>query len=127
MLKFIKFPFQLKVLPWLMECFGPQGDACKKGRAHRFLEEAIELAQASECTAEEAHQLVDYVYGRPVGEFSQEVGGAMLTLAALCLAHNEDMLQCGETELARVWTIVDKIRAKNAAKPENSPLPGPTA
>jgi hypothetical protein len=29
----------------------------------------------------------------------------------------------GETELARIWTIVEKIRAKQAAKPKHSPLP----
>jgi len=29
----------------------------------------------------------------------------------------------GETELARVWTKVEKIRAKQAAKPKHSPLP----
>ena len=30
------------------------------------------------------------------------------------------------TELARIWTKVEQIRAKQAAKPRNSPLPGPS-
>jgi hypothetical protein len=47
----------------------------------------------------------------------------MVTLAALCLAQGIDMHECGETELARVWTKVENIRAKQAAKPKNSPLP----
>lgn len=75
------------------------------------------------CTASEAHQLVDYVYGRPVGERAQEVGGVMVTLAALCLAQGLAMHAAGETELARIWTKVEAIRAKQAAKPKHSPLP----
>jgi hypothetical protein len=99
----------------------------KEERSHRFLEEALELVQACGCTADEAHQLVDYVYGRPVGEKHQEVGGVMVTLAALCLAQALDMHEAGETELKRVWTKVEAIRAKQAAKPKVGPLPGPSA
>lgn len=115
--------FQARVRPWMLACFGEQIAADTMERNHRFLEEALELVQACGCTASEAHQLVDYVYGRPVGERSQEVGGVMVTLAALCLAQGLDMHAAGETELARVWTKVDVIRAKQAAKPKNSPLP----
>ncbi|WP_206360502.1 hypothetical protein, partial [Pseudomonas viridiflava] len=82
------------------------------------------LVQACGATSDEAHQLVDYVYGRPTGEPDQEVGGVMVTLAALCLAHQLDMHAAGETELSRIWTKVDQIRAKQAAKPAMSPLPG---
>lgn len=47
----------------------------------------------------------------------------MITLAALCLANTLDMHAAGEDELARIWTKVEQIRAKQAAKPKNSPLP----
>lgn len=114
---------QQRVHPWLMACFGPEISADKIERNHRFLEESLELVQALGCTASEAHQLVDYVFGRPVGDGSQEVGGVMITLAALCLANGFDMHASGETELARIWTKVDQIRAKQAAKPKHSPLP----
>jgi hypothetical protein len=33
------------------------------------------------------------------------------------------MHQAGEVELARIWTKVEQIRAKQAAKPKHSPLP----
>lgn len=115
--------FQSRVLPWLVECFGEEIAADKTERNHRFLEEALELVQATGCTQSEAHQLVDYVYGREIGDPPQEVGGVMNTLAALCLAHGMDMHDCGEVELARVWTKVEKIRAKQKAKPKHSPLP----
>jgi hypothetical protein len=117
--------YQARVHDWIVACFGADIGADRVERNHRFIEEALELVQATGCTQSEAHQLVDYVYGRPVGEPHQEVGGVMNTLAALCTANNLDMAQAGEDELARVWTKVKAIRAKQAAKPKHSPLPTP--
>lgn len=115
--------FQQRVYPWLIACFGEAIAADREERNHRFLEESVELVQACGCTRSEAHQLVDYVFNRPVGEKSQEVGGVMVTLAALCLAQDLNMHDNGEVELTRIWTMVEKIRAKQAAKPKHSPLP----
>lgn len=115
--------FQSRVAKWMDACFGPAISADKIERNHRFLEEALELVQACGCSQSEAHQLVDYVYGRDQGDINQEIGGVMVTLAALCLANNFNMHGAGETELARVWTKIEKIRAKQAAKPKHSPLP----
>lgn len=120
-------PFQSRVQPWLLVCFGETIAADVIERNHRFLEEALELVQACGATADEAHQLVDYTFGRPVGDPVQEVGGVMITLAALCLARDMDMHAAGETELARIWTKVEAIRAKQAAKPQFGPLPGYSA
>jgi hypothetical protein len=119
--------FQQRVEPWLLACFGEQIAADTIERNHRFLEEALELVQACGCTQSEAHQLVDYVFGRPVGEVQQEAGGVMVTLAALCRAQGLSMHEAGEKELARIWTKVEAIRAKQAAKPKHSPLPGQAA
>ena len=121
--KTIKPSFQNRVKPWMLKCFNEEIAADTVERNHRFLEEALELVQACDCTQHEAHQLVDYVYGRDTGEINQEVGGVMVTLAALCLAQGIDMHEGGEKELKRIWTKVDQIRAKQAAKPKHSPLP----
>ncbi|MDD5277705.1 MAG: hypothetical protein PHR16_16685 [Methylovulum sp.] len=118
--------FQSRVRPWMMACFGEGISADRQERCHRFLEEALELVQSLDCSLSEAHQLVDYVFGRDVGETSQEVGGVMVTLGALCLAVGVDMHEAGETELARIWTKIERIRAKHAAKPKHSPLPEQT-
>lgn len=118
-----KEALQARVDPWLLACFGETIARDKVERNHRFLEESLEVVQAAGCTESEAHQLVSYVFGRPIGELTQEVGGAMITLAALCLANGVDMHEAGEVELARIWTKVEKIRAKQAAKPKHSPLP----
>src|SRR5687767_679466 len=104
--------FQNRVQPWLMDCSGSEIAGDKIERNHRFLEEALELVQALGCTQNEANDLAAYVYRRPVGEPSQEVGGVMVTLAALCLANGFDMHVAAETELARIWTKTDVIRAK---------------
>lgn len=115
--------FQRRVHAWMLVCFGEKIAANLAERNHRFLEEALELVQANGCTASEAHQLVDYVFRRPVGEINQEAGGVLVTFAALLNAAGVDMKMAGETELARVWTKVEEIRAKQAAKPKHSPLP----
>lgn len=115
--------FQARVQAWMLACFGADISADKVERNHRFLEEALELVQACGCTESEAHQLVRYVYGRPAGEPRQESGGVKVTHAALCLAQGIDMDEAGEAELARIWTKVPQIRAKQAAKPKHSPLP----
>lgn len=115
--------FQARVQPWMMACFGPAIAADKLERNDRFIEEALELVQASGYDQTRAHALVDYVYGRPQGDIKQEVGGVMVTLAAHCLAHGVDMHEAAETELSRIWTKVEQIRAKQAAKPTGSALP----
>ena len=116
-------PFQDRVAPWMAACFGEVISADRVERNHRFLEESLELVQACGLTVGEAHLLVDYVFKRPVGEKPQEVGGVMVTLAALCLAQNLNMHSCGETELARIWAKIEQIRAKQDTKPKNFPLP----
>lgn len=108
---------------WMHACFTNHDCTNVQIRNWRFLEEALELVQALGCTEDEAIQLVRYTFGRPLGEPRQEVGGVMVTLAALCIATGINMMEAGRAELARVWTCIDKIRAKHAAKPKFSPLP----
>lgn len=115
--------YQSRVNEWMQVCFGAEISADRMERNHRFFEEAAELVQSNGMTQSEAHQLVDYVYGRPVGELLQEVGGVRVTLAALCNASGIDQDAAAETELQRIWTKVEQIRAKQAAKPKHSPLP----
>lgn len=119
-------PFQARVRPWLVACFTEDFDSEEHAREARFIEEAIELFQAKGRSFEELISVAKYVYSRPIGEVYQEVGGVMTTLAALCIVSKLDMHEAGEAELARIWTKVDAIRAKQASKPRHSPLPGTT-
>jgi hypothetical protein len=116
-------PFQVRVKSWLRACFGDTVGADREERTHRFLEEAIELAQANGCSKRETLMLVDYVFSRPHGKIDEEVGGVMVTLAGLCNAIGVSMHDAGDRELARNWRQIDHIRAKRASKPRGSPLP----
>lgn len=115
--------YQKRVDEWVQACFPPEVRTDRGERTHRFLEEALELAQANGCSRSDAVALVDYVFGRPQGEPDQEVGGVMVTLASLCSASGINMDEAGTRELERNWAKIETIRAKQASKPHGSPLP----
>lgn len=124
--------YQRMIDGWMEECF--QGvtplEQRKSIRSARFLEEALELYQANGLSKESALQLVDYVFNRPVGEPHQEVGGVMVTLAALCTPCGIDLNSAAVSELERINTpeMMDKIRRKQASKVDpDGPLPGSAA
>lgn len=116
--------FQNRVKPWMHECFGPVVSADKLERGDRLLEEVLELLQSGDYPPDRVAALVQYTFGRPKGEPSQEVGGVMVTLAAYCLAHDLDMHISGEVELERINQpeVIEKIRAKQAKKAANIPF-----
>lgn len=118
--------YQREVNKWMLTCFGGLITLDKRERNFRFLEEAIELVQANGCTKEEAYALVDYVFGRDQGNTNQEVGGVMVTLAALCNVIGVDFVEAAEEELARINRPenIKKIREKQAGKKiVGGPLP----
>lgn len=115
--------FQARVGHWMQACFGPAISADRLERGDRLLEEVLELLQSGGYPPERVAALTGYVWSRPAGQPPQEVGGVEVTLAAYCLAHGLDKHEAGETELARIWTKVEAIRAKQAAKPTGSALP----
>lgn len=118
--------YQDRVGAWCVECFGNTTAADVTERNWRFLEEALELVQSLGGGADDAHKLVDYVFGRDVGDAPQEVGGVMVTLNALTFANGISLNACAEAELSRIERpeMMEKIRAKHARKPHKSPLPG---
>jgi NTP pyrophosphatase (non-canonical NTP hydrolase) len=115
--------YQQRVEEWLEACLPEKARRDQTERTFRFLEEALELAQANGCSEGDAHTLVNYVYGRDHGRPDEEVGGVMVTLASLCSAVGIDMNKAGDRELQRNWLRIDDIRRKQAAKPHGSPLP----
>lgn len=115
--------FQSRVHEWTTACFGIDIAYDTVERNHRFIEEALELVQACGMTQADAHALVNYVYARPAGSVTQEVGGALVTLAALCNARYIAMAMAATNELDRCFHNIEKIRAKQAVKPKGSALP----
>jgi NTP pyrophosphatase (non-canonical NTP hydrolase) len=115
--------FQTRVDRWVVAAFGMSIARDKVERSHRFLEEALELAQAVGCSRADAIDLIDYVFSRPPGDVSQEVGGVMVTLGSLCETCSVDMVESGERELARIQDKIVDIREKRARKNPGSALP----
>ncbi|WP_223484681.1 hypothetical protein [Stenotrophomonas indicatrix] len=124
--------FQAGVAEWMGRCFLPSLYSNMTERGDRLLEEVLELLQAHGYDSARVPTLVDYVFGRPVGEPAQEVGGVMVTLAGYCWVAGLDMHVAGDAELARINQpdVMAKIRAKQEAKNAlhfDTPLPGHAA
>lgn len=120
--------FQNNSAEWCEEAFGYHSTYDVAQRGWRFIEEALELIQALSLPKEDLLELVDYVYGRPLGSPNQEVGGVMLTLSCLCTSAGISMAVEGAKELNRVEQpeVMARVREKNLSKPLNSALPGVT-
>jgi len=121
--------FQAGVAERMGQCFLPSLYSNMTERGDRLLEEVLELLQAHDYDSARVPTLVDYVFGRPVGEPAQEVGGVMVTLAGYCWVAGIDMHAAGDAELDRINQpdVMAKIRAKQEAKNAlhfDTPLPG---
>jgi cyanophycinase-like exopeptidase len=94
------------------------GSVSRATRASRFLEEAVELAQAAGMSPAQAFTIVDYVFQRRPGEPSQEVGGVMITLSILAtsLGISVDEAWCAEFDRIHQPEVIAKIRARQSEK-----------
>jgi hypothetical protein len=108
----------------MTRCFVRPDAMLPEQRAFRFIEEAVELVQAVGTSKADVLRVVDYVYGRPVGVVGQEIGGVSVTLAGLANSVDRSVDGCAEVELERCIANTERIRAKDLAKPQRSPLPG---
>ena len=111
--------FQISVTNWVIDTFDTNALDDKRERSFRFLEEAVELAQATRVLSpEDIFNTMHWVLNRPNGEVHAEIGGVMVTLAALSAAHGETMFACAREELQRIRSpgMSAKIRAKQKEK-----------
>ena len=112
---------QQRVVKWMRKVFGENYEASisRNERVFRFLEEALELTQATETlTKEDVLRVVEWVYSRPKGETPQEVAGTLVTLLALSATFEVDAEEVLRLELDRVETpeVIAKIRSRQADK-----------
>lgn len=107
---------QARCTDWARVCFPDDPIIRPKVRAIRFLEEAIELVQTMDISREKAHELVDYVFNRPVGYPAQELGGTMLTLMLVAEALDLDAGGEAEAELVSAYERIPQIREKSKNK-----------
>ncbi len=124
--------FQDDVATWMGQCFPSSLSSNMTERGDRLLEEVLELLQAHGYDSARVPTLVNYVFGRPVGEPAQEVGGVMVTLAAYCSVAGLSVQANGQAELDRIIQpeVMARIRAKQESKNAlhfDTPLPGAAA
>jgi hypothetical protein len=107
---------QRRVLTWVRETFGENTTAANE-RASRFLEEAIELAQAQGLTSDAVLALVQHVYSKPPGNPEQEAGGVGVSLLGYCAAAGFSADSAELAELNRILAIdPNHFRKRHNAK-----------
>lgn len=103
-------------LLWAEQTFGAVARDPQE-RAMRFIEEAIELAQAMSVDAGTLCTIIERVYSRPAGSVSQEVGQSLGTLELLARVIGVDADHEATAELARVKSIPrEEWARRHAAK-----------
>lgn len=108
---------QAIVARWCAEAFGVEHATTLSQRGIRLLEEALELGQAAGCDRAMVHQLVDFVFDRPVGKLGAELGGVGVTLLALAQAAGYSAEAEEAREVARVLAKpLEEFRKRNQAK-----------
>ena len=84
---------------WAIKCFGPDSP---RQRALRLLEEAVEAFQAVGGDEGQAVELLRFVFSKPPGEISQEIGGVAVTSILLANSLGLSADECEAREIARV-------------------------
>lgn len=109
---------QQTVADWARPCLeGVAPELRAREGALRVLEEAFELAQAEGVTPEEATRLQDYVYGRPVGDPTQEVGGVRVALLSYAAGKGLSADRAEQEEILRVLAKPPQaVRSRNREK-----------
>ncbi len=108
--------FQLRAWDWLGLALGRDVARSKRQRALRFVEEAIELAQAIGISEHEVIDEARNIYSVPAHGVEREIGGVLVTLAVLCEAYGLNMEKIGEDTLADNHKRLDQIREKQKSK-----------
>lgn len=108
---------QQQCADWVIDTFGTAAMDSTEERLLRFAEEALEVLQAGGLSEERIDALKAHVYSRPVGEISQEIGGASVTLMLLAENIGQSVQKCERVEMERVFAKDPAaFRAKHATK-----------
>lgn len=109
------------IYDWVCRSFGTAVAVNLEERACRVLEEAAELAQASQVSHAKARIIIDSVFFKPTGAIYQEIGGVGITLLALCEARNIDLDKATFDELRRILHLDPMyLRAKQNIKAQQN-------
>lgn len=107
-----EIPYQERVQTWISDTFDPDQVTNIPERCFRFVEEAIELAQALGMQREDMYRLITRTYGREPGNVFSEIGDVAITLNGLSTAVNIDMIAAAEAGLSNNIKNAQAIREK---------------
>lgn len=96
---------QIQVAEWGKAAFGADQMSSVQQRLIRLAEETFEACQAGDVDLGMLFALGEYVYGRPKGELSKEVGGVSVCVLALAGAMGE---QADKIEAAEILRVLSK-------------------
>lgn len=111
--------FQHDVWDWYETMFrGTREEHTTKTLGMRFLEEALELAQAVGLSKEDVMRQMEYTFSRPKGTVESEIAGTIITLQHIAGDHIIDVQDEALKELRRISTqeMRKKIYDKQAFK-----------
>lgn len=96
---------QNRVMAWCKEVHAnhPDWDSMRT-RVHRFIEEAIELAQSCDVPSIDIDRLVAHIYKRPRGDRRKEIAGVMMGILALTAVDGSSLHELTCVELERIET-----------------------
>jgi NTP pyrophosphatase (non-canonical NTP hydrolase) len=94
----------LEFYNYAIEVFGEVATDPRE-RVLRFIEEAIELAQAAGIDQPKMDAMLARVYGRPHGNIAQEFGQCMVTLEIAALRLSVDLEKEADAQLVRFKSI----------------------
>ena len=108
---------QIETSEWVERTFGKEHLKNSYTRIKRFMEEALELAQACGMNPDDINKIIAHVYERPPGDPGQEMGGVQLTLLALATSLSLNADHEEEKELKRVLSLPpEHFQQRNKAK-----------
>jgi hypothetical protein len=111
-------PPEQEAYDWDVAVFGRDVAHNEVERGLRTLEEAMELAQASGVTAEQAKHLMGHVYSREPGFVDAEISDVLICLLIQARMRNLDVWANLEALQARLWKpeVIAKIHEKYEGK-----------
>jgi hypothetical protein len=110
---------QIEILQWAIETFGAATAANTGERIRRFVEEAVELAQATGLEKQALLAIIEHVYAKPVGNIEQEIGQVGVSLLGLAQHLNIFADQQEQAEFDRLKSLSTEYwQARQKAKVE---------
>lgn len=111
--------FQKIAEDFLKRTFNKKIIYSKEERAYRFLEESLELVQSLDIPKDKVLEFIEYVYNKPEGYPSKEIGDVQITLACMCVGLGIDLEEVSYERMRAALENAERIKERWKNKPNN--------